>query len=448
MLAGIGTGKKSSKKGGPSNPMKITYVAAGSGQTYCGACMRDVALVRGLMAEGHDVTTLPLYIPLSVEGPSPAVDRIFYSGISAWLQQHFSLFRRNLGPVDWLLDRPVLLKLISRFAIQTSGEGLGPMTVSVLKGRQGNQRKELERLMSYLEALDTPDVVNLTNSLLSALAPEVKEAFGVPVVCGLQGEEEFIDTFSPEWRQRTVDLIRSHADSIELFTAPYESYAERMTKFLDVDMDRMRIVPPGVDMSPYGEPGERKRDPFRVGFLSPICHDKGVDNLCEAFCRLTASDGDDVRLCIAGKLQSGHREFWRGACRTLEKEGLGDRLENRGHLDQPERVEFLKSLSVFVMPSRVEECRGVPCIEALACGVPIVVPRRGILPDIVEHTGGGLVVPPDDPEALSDAIARLKDDPEMADRMGRQGRKGVHEHYSGEAVATASLRVYEEIVDV
>jgi len=426
--------------------MKITYVAAGSGQTYCGACMRDVALVRGLMAEGHDVTTLPLYIPLSIEGPSPAVDRIFYSGINAWLQQHCGLFRRNLGPIDWLLDRPALLKLISRFAIQTSGEGLGPMTVSVLKGRGGNQRKELERLMSYLEALETPDVVNLTNSLLSAIAPEVRERFGVPVVCGLQGEEEFVDTFAPEWRRRTVDLIRSHAESIDLFTAPYESYADRMTDFLGVERDRVRIVPPGVDMSPYGEPGERQTDPFRIGFLSPICHNKGADILCEAFCRLAAADGNDARLCVAGELQSGDREFWRGSCRVLEDEGLGDRLENRGHLDQRERVEFLKSLSVFAMPSRVEECRGVPCIEALACGVPIVVPRRGILPDIVERTGGGLVVPPDDPDALSDTIARLRDDPEMADQMGRKGREGVHEHYSGKAVAAASLRVYEEVM--
>lgn len=426
--------------------MRITYIAAGSGQTYCGACMRDVALVRGLMDRGHDVLMLPLYIPLSVEGPSPEVDLVFYGGINAWLQQHFRLFRRRLGLLDWLLDHPLFLRLISRFAIETSGSELGPMTVSVLQGRGGYQWKELERLMGYMEELERPDVVNLTNSLLSALASEIKSRFEVPVICGLQGEEEFVDSFPPRWRGRALELIRRHAGSIDLFTAPYESYARCMTRFLDVDRDRIRIVPPGIDMRPYGTPGDRHREPFRIGFVSPICHDKGVDILCRAFCLLHDDDGRDAELCLAGEVQKSDRDFWRGALRMVENEGFTDRLDYRGHLDMRERVEFLKTLSVFVMPSRVAECRGVACLEALACGVPVVVPDRGILPEIAVRTGGGLVVPPEDPGGLKDAILALRDDPDDADLRGKKGREGVKQHYSGEAVARASLRVYEEVI--
>ncbi len=172
--------------------MRIAYIAAGAGGSYCGACTRDVALARGLTARGHDVLLLPLYTPLRSDLAHPGMGRIFYGGINAYLQQRFGLFRRTPRFIDWLFDRPALLRAVSRFAIETEPEGLGEMTVSVLRGTEGRQRKELEKLVAFLEREHRPDVVNLTNSLLSAVAPEIKRRMGVPLFCTLQGEETFV----------------------------------------------------------------------------------------------------------------------------------------------------------------------------------------------------------------------------------------------------------------
>ena len=131
--------------------MRITYIAAGAAGSYCGACARDVALCRGLIARGHDVLLVPLYTPLRSDLPMPRVERVFYGGINAWLQDRSGLFRKTPRFVDWIFDRPWLLNLVARAAIETRPEELGAMTVSVLRGAEGPQRKELEKLVAFLE---------------------------------------------------------------------------------------------------------------------------------------------------------------------------------------------------------------------------------------------------------------------------------------------------------
>jgi len=94
--------------------MRIVYLAAGAGGFYCGACARDAALARALIARGHQVLMLPLYTPLEIDGPDPTFGRVFYGGLSAYLEQKSALFRRALPVVDRLLDNRRLLRAISR----------------------------------------------------------------------------------------------------------------------------------------------------------------------------------------------------------------------------------------------------------------------------------------------------------------------------------------------
>ena len=68
--------------------MRVVYLAAGAGQMYCGACARDMDMVRGLIARGHDVEVVPLYTPLRIDGEEPVeTDAVFLGGINAYLQQ-------------------------------------------------------------------------------------------------------------------------------------------------------------------------------------------------------------------------------------------------------------------------------------------------------------------------------------------------------------------------
>ena len=172
--------------------MRIVYITAGAAGSYCGVCARDVTLARALTASGHDVQLIPLYTPVRADGPDPSSTRVFYGGINVYLQQRSALFGMVPAFIARLLDKPALLRLVSRFAVRTRPEDLGPLTVSVLEGADGRQCGELDRLIRHLEREARPDVVNLSNSLLSGLAPAVRGRLGVPVVCTLQGEDQFV----------------------------------------------------------------------------------------------------------------------------------------------------------------------------------------------------------------------------------------------------------------
>jgi glycosyltransferase involved in cell wall biosynthesis len=423
--------------------MRIAYIAAGAGGSYCGACARDVALARGLTARGHDVLLLPLYTPLRSDLSHAGMGRIFYGGINAYLQQRSGLFRRTPGFVDWFFDRPALLRLVSRFAIETRPEGLGEMTVSVLRGTAGRQRKELEKLVGFLEREHRPDVVNLTNSLLSAVAPEVKRRMGVPLFCTLQGEEAFVARLPQPHRNEAMALMRSHAQHFDLLFSPGEGYADEMSEFLSVPRERVQVVRAGIEFGPYRAAGPRVREPFRIGFLSRVTPAKGLDILVEAFALLERMRPGRATLSVAGEVAGVHRGFLRRLRRRMASEGLTGRFEYLGEVDMAGKAALLRSLSAFCLPSRYAERRAVACLEAMAAGVPVVVPSIGLFPELIALTGGGTLVPVEDAGAVAQALAALMDDPDGADRMGQAAAEGVAAHFSADAMAEQTLRAYE-----
>ncbi len=380
-----------------------------------------------------------------MDGPSPAENRIFYGGINAWLEQHFSVFRRRLGGLERLLDSPSLLDSVSRLMVSTEARELGEMTVSVLKGREGRQKKELERLMSFLERQARPDVVHITNSLLSMLAPEIKDRLGVPVVCGLQGEADFVKQFSAPWKERAVELIRRHARAVDAFTVPYEGYITDMADFLDEDRPRFHVVPPGVRPLPVQDRERAPEEPVRIGYLSRIRREKGIDLLVEAFRRLHDGDGPEAHLRVAGEIDRAAKQFWGELRESLRDDGLEGMCELRGELDARGKREFLAGCDLMALPSRQLECRGMACLEAMAAGLPVVAPERGIFPEIVGRTGGGLLFPPEDVESLARALGELTRDADRRRSMGRDARRGVEEHYSSRQAARAALAVSREV---
>ena len=95
-----------------------------------------------------------------------------------------------------------------------------------------------------------------------------------------------------------------------------------------------------------------------------------------------------------------------GITSDLNDWGLAGQFEYRGEVDRAQKIDFLRSLDVLSVPATYEEPKGMFLLEAMANGVPVVQPRRGAFPEIVETTGGGLIVEADDPEALADGLLR------------------------------------------
>jgi glycosyltransferase involved in cell wall biosynthesis len=82
-------------------------------------------------------------------------------------------------------------------------------------------------------------------------------------------------------------------------------------------------------------------------------------------------------------------------------------------------------------------------LEALASSVPVVQPRHGAFPELIEATGGGLLVEPDSPQALAAGLRALMDDPSRRAELGCMGREAVRRAYSDEAMARRTVEVYE-----
>ena len=422
--------------------MRITYLTAGAAGMYCGACARDAILIRGLLARGHEVQVIPLYTPLKLEGAVPLpTTRVLLGGVNMYLQQKCPACGLAPAALRGVLDSPGLLNFATRFAVSNQPADLGPMTVSVLAGAHGRQRAEMRRLLDFLAQGPRPDLVVVTNTMLGAIATEVKARLGVPVVAGLQGEEDFVGQMNEPHRSQAQALMREHARAVDLFIAPYTAHAAKMAAYLEVPPARIRVIRTALDAAAFRRPGPRPREPFTLGYLSGITGGKGLDLVVEAVQRLVAQ-GREVRLRVAGKVLN--KTFWRQVQQGIKAAGLTDRVEYLGEITLEEKISFLHTLSVFALPSRFAEARGLSVMEALATGVPVVVPSTGVFPEMLELTGGGLPIEPNHPAALTEALARLQDHPEEADRLGEAGAEGIARDYAVDPILDQTLAVYEE----
>src|SRR5688572_9520937 len=227
--------------------MKILSLTAGAGGMYCGSCLRDNALAAELLARGHDVTLVPLYTPLLTDEPNVTRPQVLFGGISVYLQQHFALFRRMPRLVDRWLDSPWLIKAFADRSVSTDPRLLGSLTISMLEGAGGVLRKEFDKLIEWTAGEPAPDIINLTNSMLIALARPMSEAFGRPVCCTLQGEDLFLDGLIEPYRARARELIREQIRYVDRFVAVSDYYAGFMARYLRIPSDLVSVVPLGIN---------------------------------------------------------------------------------------------------------------------------------------------------------------------------------------------------------
>ena len=426
--------------------MKVAFITAGAAGMYCGSCIRDNALAAALQRLGIDVALIPTYTPLRTDDTNVSMNRIFYGGINVYLQQKAALFRRTPWVLDRLFDRPSLLNGLSRFSPSTRPEDLGALTVSVLKGEEGRQSKELAKLIRWLGEDYRPDLVQLTNSMFAGMAREIKTKLGIPVLCALQGEDIFLRQLVEPYKSRALEILRRRCRDVDGFVAPCRYYADFMAHYLGIAAERIRVVELGVNLQGHGE--DRKDlsgAAFTVGYLARICPEKGLHLLVEAFYRLSRRVGPGaVKLKIAGYLGERDRSYFEGLMERIDAWGLRTEVECWGAVDRRGKIDFLNGLHVLSVPTVYEEPKGLFVLEALANGVPVVQPRHGAFPELIEATGGGLLVQPGSAEAVAAAIGELMNDAGLRERLARRGKEAVHRSYGDEAMAAATAELYRE----
>lgn len=431
--------------------MRIVHITAGAGGRLCGSCLHDNTLVRALRARGRDAILLPAYVPTTTDEENVAEPRIVMGGINVWLQEHVPLFRRTPWPLDRLLDSRRLLEWLSSRTGDTRPADLGPLTVSSLEGERGRQRKEVEKLARLLADDLEPDVVHLSNVLLLGLARRIKEATGSGIVCSLSGEDIFIERIPEPAYSRIRGLLRERARDADRFVALNHFFADFMADYLALPRERIEVIPHGID--PAGFPAAppdlvaRRRDRggrLAIGSLARACPDKGLDLLLRAL--PLVRERFDVGIRAAGAVVDAEREFI-AECRELARDlGVADHVTWLGQVDRPGKLSLLQSIDVFVMPTRFPEAKGIPVIEAMACGVPVVAPAHGAFPELLDDEQAGVLHAPGDPAALARALVAVLGDPERSSRMGRHGHARVHRRHLADGMAAAHEELYRQVV--
>jgi glycosyltransferase involved in cell wall biosynthesis len=426
--------------------VNILSITAGAAGMYCGSCLRDNALAAELVRQGHQVTLLPVYTPtITDEVNVSRAQRVFFGGISVYLEQKLAFFRHSPWLLDKLWDAPGVIKTLAARSIQTDPRLLGALTVSTLRGESGYQRKEIDKLVDWLADESVPDVINLPNSLLIGLAAPLRRTLKRPVVVTLQGEDLFLDGLPEPYRAEAMALIRQQVGEVDLFVAISDYYAGFMRDYLGIPAERIRTVPLGITLTDLPDGIRPRRDPFTIGYFARVAPEKGLHNLVEAYRILRQERGlPRARLRAAGYLGADQHGYLHDLQRRLQQWGLGDEFTYEGTLDRPQKFRFLEGLDVLSIPSGYHEPKGLPVLEAMGAGVPVVQPDHGAFPEMVQTAGGGLLARSEQPEDIADTLQKIWEHPSLAEELGRRGAAGVREHYGIGRMAARMMDVYRE----
>ena len=196
----------------------------------------------------------------------------------------------------------------------------------------------------------------------------------------------------------------------------------------------------GVDPETFRPSASDQNDrPFTVGFVGRLIEAKGLRTLLPAFERL----GGRERLSIAGDgpLAGWIRKYAAGR-------GLSDRVELPGHIAPEDIPGFLRSVDVLALPSiptpRWVEQFGRSLIEAMACEVPVIGSESGEIPNVIGDAG--ILVPPDDVDALAAALTSLRDDISRRRALGKKGRQRVLSRFTHSRIAAATAGFYRTLM--
>jgi glycosyltransferase involved in cell wall biosynthesis len=423
--------------------VKIAQIAAGAAGMYCGSCLHDNTLAAAMIKKGHDVALIPTYTPIRTDEDDVSIDRVFYGAVNVYLEQKSALFRHTPWLVDRLLNRRGVLDWASGRSATVEASHLGDLTLSVLEGEHGKQAKELERLVAWLRDELHPEIVILPNSMFLGAAARIRRELEVPVLCAVQGEDLFLEQLVEPWHGRVAALMRKKAGDVDGFLSMSGYYADYMAGVLRIDRSRFHVVPLGLKLDGHGDcagPGEG--DPFVIGYLARLCPEKGLHLLVESFRQLAERVGRErVLLRIAGYRGERDREYVEGICEQIHLWGLDDRVEMVGEVDRAQKIEFLSGLHVLSVPTVYREPKGLFVLEALANGVPVVLPRHGAFPEMIDATGGGVLFEPGSTDELAACLQALMDDPARRASLAQAGKSAVHERHSDGRMAEQTLEL-------
>jgi len=414
---------------------------------YCGSCIRDNSLVAGLTEQKWDVYLLPLYTPIRVDGADHSIDQLFFGGINVYLQQKVPFFRWLPAFLDRWLDSPTLVQRVASRALSVSASELGGLTLSMVKGEHGYQRKEVIRMVEWVRDFIKPELVCLTNLLVGGSIPALKRELGVPVMVTLQGDDLFLGELQEPWRTQVLGEMKRIAAEVDGFITFSAFYRDEMAALFEIPVEKFHLVPLGVVVEEFDKVlAARKKRPTgeTIGYFARLSPEKGFDVLVDAFIELSERH-PGARLRVGGWLSPKDEAFYAAQLAKLEAAGLSGRFARIEAPDAAGKHRFFEEVDLFCVPARYREPKGLYMLEAMACGLPVVGPNEGAFPEMIQGSGGGLLVIPGDFKDLAEKLGELLDDPTGAVSMGDSARRWVETEGSRRRMAAATGEVFDRV---
>ena len=424
--------------------MHVAIITAGGAGMFCGSCMHDNAWAKSLRAAGVEVSLIPMYTPIRVDEADQTSSPVFYGGINVYLSDRFSWWKRVPRLFTRWLDAPGIIRRATNGAVGNDAKLLGTMTASMLRGEEGPHRQAGEELVEYVREL-RPDVVCFSNALLCPPLRVLKRTFTGPTLCVLQGDDIFLDGLIEPYRSQVMDLLRERVADFDGFLTHSDYYRDFMAAYLEQPVTKFHRLPLAIDCAAHdGRPKSVVGDPPTVGYFARICPEKGLDQLVAAVL-LLRQRLPNMKLRAGGYLGPQNQSYFNEVVRQAAP--LGKYFEYIGSPDsQREKIEFLKSLDVFCLPTVYREPKGLPVLEAWANGLPVVLPAHGAFPELVASTGGGLLVEPGDSTALATAIEQLITNESLRADLAGRAQTGVRREHDLATLARATVALLEEML--
>ena len=272
-----------------------------------------------------------------------------------------------------------------------------------LQGGEWPLVKEVQKVVDWFREHEKPDVVFLSTILLAALGCVVKRELNVPVYGFLQGEDSFLDTLLDEYRTEAMDLLSADVARLDGCIAPSRYFGAEMAKRFNLPEENVRFLPNGITLDGYSLP-DTPPAKLSIGFLARLCPLKGLDLLVDAYLEIMKrGNHPELELRIAGGMTDDDAPYVEEQKEKIRAAGLDGQTTFLPNVDRDGKLAFLRDLTLFSVPSRYPEAFGLYVVEALAAGVPVVLPHSGAFPEIIEATEGGLLYQPEKTSALPDA---------------------------------------------
>ena len=390
---------------------------------FCGSCMQDNTLARALRVAGADAVLLPTYTPIRVDEENESTSRIFLGGVNVFLDSKLPGWKLLPRLFKRWLDRPSIVKFLSKRSSSVDAGQLGELTIDLLRGSAGPQQAEIRELIDFLCDDLKPDVVLFSNALLSGILPELKSRFPGRIACILQGDDIFLEALVEPWKSQARELVSQNAAGFDRLFTHSRYYAEFMARYLDLPMPRFRTIPLTIDADSFlsnhdmhvdrlpidvAATGTQDFRRMTIGYFARICPEKGAFHFLDAAADI-AAERSDIDFVIAGFLPELHRTQFEKTLRTVQKLAGEGRIRWEGSpADRDQKFRILRSFDWLCVPTEYHEPKGLYVLEAALAGVPALLPNHGAFPERVADLESGKLYDPGSRKALVDAIISLR----------------------------------------